>query len=455
MTLCHWLLFIFSAFLYAAPILWSSYTWPLVFLFPIPLLYLAVYNNLSCMHGFLWGILTFSTHLSGVFLGMDTFARGSIAARFAPTILVSSYAALFALLWFRINKTIIKVFHLHRIIQKLILWVITYWLFILIMEHYCLWTFLCCEGYFLFNPLFVLAEKPQLLTLLPYLGKSILLLLALCFAGSIVYAYITRSVQSLLLIFIFTMPWLVSLLIPIPKTEAPVWLRKVASLPVIITAMMDLNKQAAITQNLLKYIADKKKDAELIIMPESAMHCNHVSTTPSICAVWSEKELGRPLHIILGAFRWEGPAYRNTLHWCYNGKLQKIFDKRHAMILTEQIPPAFKIKVLDDLFFSIFPGVTASANPRPTFSIFPEVSFIPYICSELFFNDQPDDDYQKGSTILATTNDFWCKDTNISYLMHLAARFRAIQWQRNILYISFLYATYFDTSGNEIDVMIT
>ncbi len=449
MILRHWILFIFSALLYGATILWSTYTWPLIFVFPIPLLYVALYNNFSWWHGYIWGLIGIGTHLSGVLLGMDTFAQGSVIARFAPTVLIVGYASLFAIPWFAINHLLIKLCNLHSIGQRLILWVITYWLFILVMEHYCLCIFSRCEGYFLFNPIFILAEKPQLLTLLPYIGKSLLTLLAVCFAGSLVYAYVTRSVQSLILVVIFTLPWLISLVIPIPKTEAPVWLKKVAHLPVIIPAMINLHKQAIAVQELLKDIADQNKEIELIAMPESSLKCHHLSTTPSMCAMWSEKELGRPLHIIMGSARHNGPQDMNTLHWCYNGKLMKIFDKRHAMLIIEQIPPLFKLKVLDDLFFRDFPGITASQDPRPLFEIFPEVSFIPYICSELFFNDQPDDNYPKGSTILATTNDEWCKDTNIAHLMHLAARLRAIQWERNVLYISFLYATYFDTYGNK------
>ncbi len=452
MTLRHWLLFILSAFLFGAPLLWSTYTWPLVFLFAIPLLYVAVYNNLSFGYGFLWGIIAFGTHTSGVFLGLDNMARGSVAERFAPVLLIISYISLFTLIWFAINKKIIDYFALHSVLEKLTVWVITYWLFILFMEHYSLAIFSRYEGYFLFNPVFVLAEKPQLLTLLPYIGKSMLLLLILCLSGSIVYAYITRSIQSFIVLLMFTIPWILSLTIAIPTTEAPLWLSKIAPLPVIIPDMINLNKQALATQELLKSAAERYPEAQLIITPESSMQCSHLSTTPALCGIWSEKELGRPLHIIIGAFRWDGPDYRNTLHWINNGNLEKIFDKRHAMLLTEQIPPAFKLKVLEHLFFTTFPGVTPATAPRPLFNVFPGVSFIPYICSELFFNDQPDDNYEKGSTILANTNDSWCMNTNIAALMHLAARFRAIQWQRNILYISFLYATYFDTYGNQFNV---
>lgn len=449
MTFFHWILFLISGFLYAAPVLASTYTWPLVFAFPIPLFYVMLYNNLSGLYGFLWGIIAFSTHLSGVLLGMDTFAQGSVIARFAPTLLIVSYASLFPCIWFAINYQLIKHDMIKTMEQRLILWAVTYWFFIIVMEEYCLCIFSRCEGYFLFNPIFILAEKIQLLTLLPYLGKGVLTFLLLCLSASIVYAFVKQSTQSYILLTIFTLPWLISLALPIPKTQAPSWLSKIAPLSIIIPHMINLNKQAVIAQEYLKTTAEQYPNAELIIMPESSFQCNHLSTTPAMCEMWSEKELGRPLNIIMGSWRFKGPLNMNTLHWCYNGKLIKLFDKRHAMLIIEQIPPMFKLKVLEELFFSKFPGVTASTEPRPQFDVLQEVSFIPYICSELFFNDQPDDIYPKGSTILATTNDNWCQNTNIAYLMRLAGRFRSIQWERNILYISFLYATYYDIYGNE------
>lgn len=452
MTFRNGLLFSLSAILFGVPVLWSPITWPVVFLFPIPLFYLVTFSNLSYMHGFIWGLLAFSVHTSGVFWGIDNLAQGSIAARFTPLIIIVSYLSLYSLAWFCINTVCIKFFKLSTIPAKLVLWIITYWLFILFMENYCLSIFGRAEGYFLFNPVFVLAEKPQLLSLVSYLGKTLLLLCILCLAGSIVFAYITKSLHSFLLVFLFTLPWLTSLFIQRPQQEPPPWIYKVAHLPAVIPEMINLQKQALIAQNLFKLVAEQSPNAELIVMPESSMQCNHLSTTPSMCAVWSEKELGRPLHIILGSFRWDGPAYRNTLHWCYNGTLQNIFDKRHAMLLTEQIPATFKLNILEDLFFTTSAQVSPSTAPRPIFTIFEGVSFVPYICSELFFNDQPDDTYPPGSTIIASTNDYWSKKTNISHLMQLTARFRAIQWQRNILYISFLYAKYFDQYGNEFDL---
>lgn len=453
MTWSHWLLFIFSAFLYAAPLLWSSYCWPLAFIFPIPLLYIAAYNHLSWRHGAIWAIVAFSCHLIGVIIGLDAIAQGSLIERCAPAIILIAVSAFYTIIWFTINNIFIRLFSLRTVGKLLILWVITYTLFILAMEQYCFTLFGRLEGYFLLNPLLVLAEQPQLLTLLPYLGKSILTFLLIGFSGSLVYWFINKTIRSIVLVFMFAAPWIISLAMPLPTMQEPTWLKDIAYVPVKIPSQMNLTKQASIAQEFFFNTALRKPEAKLILMPESSIFCDHLSKAPELCAMWSEQDLLRPLHIILGSFRWDGPFYRNTMHWFFNGKLKQIFDKRHAMLMTEAIPELFKFNVLENLFFSSHPGITPSTNERPALPVLEGVSFIPYICSELFFNEKPDDSYAKGSTILAMTNDIWCMNTNIPKLMCLAARFRAIHWQRNILYISYFYAKYFDASGNEIDIM--
>src|SRR5213595_3827773 len=55
-------LLLLSAFFYAIPFFLSYHFWWLIFLFPVPLLYL---QNLSFIHGYVWGCVVFALHLSG------------------------------------------------------------------------------------------------------------------------------------------------------------------------------------------------------------------------------------------------------------------------------------------------------------------------------------------------------------------------------------------------------
>jgi apolipoprotein N-acyltransferase len=181
------------------------------------------------------------------------------------------------------------------------------------------------------------------------------------------------------------------------------------------------------------------------VLPESAFYSNHLNM-PELTHYWNAEYLSKDVHIIVGAFRWHETLYHNSLHWIYNGELQCCFDKRHAMILTERVPSFFYCTWLRDLYFKKFPELTASQLKRPKLEINKHISVVPYICSELFFNEYPDDTYA-DTPILAISNDRWFT-SYVNRLMYLNARLKAVQWQRPIIYVSFLYQVYIDTCGN-------
>lgn len=446
----HWLLFIFSAFLYAAPTLWSTHTWPLVFIFAVPFLYVAAFNYFTFLQALIWGVVAFGCHLGGVVSGMDNLATGSFLARLAPTVVLVGIAASYAVIWILLTQVLKKYMRIHSVEQTLALWTVSYWIFIMFMEYYSFAPYGRIEGHSFFNPLFVLAHYPRLLTLLIYIGKSILTLLIMSLSGTIAYALIKRSDTSYVLVMLLLAPWIIGLAIPLPALQEPLWLKQIKYIPAKISSHANLTHQASIARNIFQMAVSDYPEVKLIILPESSIFCDHLSTAPELCALWSEQELGKPIHIVLGSFRWDGPCYRNSFMWFYDGKLQEVFDKRHAMLLTEELPQICRMTLFKKLFFSTYPGIVPAQNKRPQLEILEGVSFIPYICSELFFNDRPDDTYPTGSTVLAITNDLWCIQNNVSDLMQLAARFRAIQWQRNVVYISFAHGNYFDKYGNQM-----
>jgi len=434
--------------LQTVPLLYSTYCWPLIFLFAAPLFYVGVYNTLTFAYGMLWGFFAFTIHLSSIAWGIDHFAHGSLCVRLLPVLGIILYTCFHSAIWFAFTAYLQCTFCIKTVAQKLMIWVLTSWLFFIYVDQMSFWIFGRPEGHFLLNPLLPLTEQPRMLALLPYVGKTVLLLLFFCVSGAVVYWYIKRTKQAILLLIAAALPWLISLMLPLPHAAPPAWLAKVAPVQKIIPTNPNLKEQALVAQELFYRVALAAPEAQLIIMPESAYFCEQLHNTPSLAALWSAKKLERPLHIIVGAFRCDGPHYRNSLHWFHDGKLQATFDKRHAMPLTERMPTILNAACIKKIFFTTGKQITPSTNKRPLFTLFDAITLIPYICSELYFNDQPDDIYNANSTILATTNDLWCGQTLLPNAMMLAARFRAIQWQRNILYISYKYAVYFDKFGN-------
>lgn len=236
-----------------------------------------------------------------------------------------------------------------------------------------------------------------------------------------------------------------------PKANRPAWLDKIMVLPASFSAMNSALTQAQVAQNHFQQIAYTYPEIEIIILPESAYYGHQLTAQPELCDLWSAYHLGKPMHIILGSFRWDGPHYRNSFHWIHDGKIQNLFDKRHAMALIERVPSWFNGPTIHELFFKNFPEITASPNLRPRLAFTDIITFTPYICSELFFREYQDDAHST-TPILSITNDSWCINLYIADLMYLAARMKAIQWGRDVLYVSFKYAVYFDKWGNEIPV---
>jgi len=116
------------------------------------------------------------------------------------------------------------------------------------------------------------------------------------------------------------------------------------------------------------------------------------------------------------------------------------------MLLSERLPDWLDVDWIRTRYFKNTPPVHAATNTRPLLKLSDRIAFVPYICSELFFNEYPDDHYPTHP-ILAVCNDHWAPLNHTKYQLYLAARFKAIEWQRPIIYISYQYATCFMKNG--------
>src|SRR5260221_3982483 len=115
----HWLLLCTSALLYALPFLCNEYLWWLIFVFPVPLLYLTCTTNLSFIHGYIWGCITFALHLSGGIYVMASMAHEWWLVGLIFCIAVILYQALFPALCFWCVTYVMVAFSIKRFIVSL------------------------------------------------------------------------------------------------------------------------------------------------------------------------------------------------------------------------------------------------------------------------------------------------------------------------------------------------
>ena len=223
------------------------------------------------------------------------------------------------------------------------------------------------------------------------------------------------------------------------------FVHKIIEAPQIFFDSIDLSHLADQVQDIVKDGLLRNPDTELFIFPESSFDRVNLASAKEIATQWDSLHVGKPVHLLIGAYGWEGVKYHNTVYWVYDGQIKGAFNKRHSMVLAEGISHLWDCFLVRSLYFSNVPPVSPSTNERPQFLI-DDHAVVPYICSELFFNDKPDDTYP-NATIIAVCNDVWAQLSFVRRLMYLTARFKAIEWQRDIIYAAYFYGVYCDKNG--------
>lgn len=447
----RWFLLIFSGILYAIPFLLSDHFWWLIFTFPIPLLYVTRMVTLSFIHGYVWGCVVFALHLSGGIHVIASMAHESWPIGVAIGIAMILYQALYPALLFWSVAQIISIFSVQSLVVRLFIYSSALWLFIMWTDWYCMWIFGVQEGYPLMHPLIPLAHNPALLCLLPILGKLLLTGLFLLVPLSCTLLLWYKNNRALLLLCAAVAPWIACWWAGVSETQQFYWHNQIKSLPYMAcSTVSNPIVVVKVVGNKLRNIIEQYPETEIIIMPESAFNVSNFADFPELLQLWNEDCLGKAVHFVFGASRWRNGNYYNSLHWVYNGVLQSYHDKKHAMLLSERLSPWMSNTIMRQVYFSKDAPIALSSDERIKFAFLQDIAFVPYICSELFFNELPDHTHG-DSPIIAVINDSmflgdWCV-SYIQKLLVLLARYKAIQWQRDIVYVSYSQSLFIDKYG--------
>jgi apolipoprotein N-acyltransferase len=413
-------------------------------------LYIAFYES-SFIYGYLFGFFSLFLHLQGVFTAVFQMGQGASFYKLLPFLFNTLYHACFAGLVFWIAQRFILLCKIEKnYFLKIIVSCASLYAFVIYMDLFCLIPFGRCEGYFLMNPLVPLAQCPTLLYLIPSIGKVLttFLIISIAASASILCIYHRKLalllIMSVLLLLLFI--WRYDF-IQMQDTVIPFWHAKIVTLPIAFVPKYNLTFLASSVSDILKTYVKNHQDVEVVIMPESSFYCE-VLSMPALSSLWGEKVVGKKVHVLVGAFRWQHHDYFNSMHWVYDGKLQNCFDKKHAMVLTERLPTILQNSFWQKIFFSRQPQITPSKKEKELIRIDDSWSLVPYICSELFFNYFPDDTYHEVP-IVAICNDRLLAPY-VTRLMFLGAICQAIAWQRTIVYVSFLYQALILSNGKTI-----
>ena len=437
---------ILAALCYLLPFYYPL-TWPLLWLFP-PLLFHALYTEKLSLKALIFlSIAATTLQLLPLCAALVKMAPASSLLKFAPPALLILYVSVYLILWLAVTQKIIKV---HNLFFALGAWTLSLWLYFLFIEYALLWPFGRIEGYLFMNSLLPMAVFPRFLAPLHYFSLAFVLLWFCCITSTIYAAYTSKNHTYKLLLAIFVVPWLL-MAVQNSQDEPPFWLNNVGHLPLTLARSVSINTGQAVICHELDQLYKQNPTIKLIIMPESSW--NSALLTDEMQLDWL---VGHPIkNLIMGSFAQERQNYFNSLYWYHDGIQTERYDKRQAVPLAERITLS-ATTLCSKLYFQKSPPVCPSKKARKSLEIPGITRFMPYICSELYCTTHPDDhtgDHTKD-TLLVTSNDSWFM-SHFQKLMALAARFRAIQWHKAVLYISFHYAQFFDQFGQPSPIATT
>ena len=417
-----------SALCYSIPFFIPT-LWPLILFFP-PLL-LSSLPRATTRTILAWSFVTSALLLFPLCYALIRMAQGPLLLKLIPPLLLISYVAIWMALWLVSIRWILK--KTSSLKTVLSVWTVSLWLYLMIMETAFLWPLGRCEGYLLFNPLLPLSYYPALLAPLSVFPLWFVLGWY-CVITSSFYARFYQK-KALLFTLFFSVPWII-MAARTPKRVSPPWLTTIGHLPLMLPSSICLEHGCMLINHEIEKMRMQNPAVSTIIMPES-------SWSGSALANRHQLPLAPGVNLVIGSYAHHENSYFNRLYSFKQGILQQQHDKRQAIPLVERNFPGTHF-FCDSLFFSGTPATTPSSQARKPINL-PFGSMVPYICSELYCNSAPDDPLTLP--ILAVCNDWWFP-FSFQTIMALGARFRAVQWHRAILYISFHEALYFDQSGS-------
>ncbi len=434
-----------SAVCYASAFVYYQWLWWLVFVYSIPLLYAACRFTIHTWHGFFWGLLFFTTQGAGLAASLYHMAYGPWYLCVLPGLFFIVYMSLYPMVLFGLLSYAARLVD-NTLIATLILWVGGLCVLTSIIERYALMPLGSLQGYSFINPLLPLTYHPQLLRLVPYIGTELTVVLLLTVAAMLTACIISWSyvkISGLVLISLF---WILLLSVSPQPSLAPSWVSRVAILPVTYPICSDGRVAAQSFIRDICCVVQRHPSINIIIVPESALpHAliSHLDACvwPSLCA---------HVQFIVGSNMRIGTHYCNCALWLMPSRQKAWFAKRRLLPPVEQVPSI--CSALQKLYNTGQEILEPSDNNRMIFALDEACALVPYICSELFLSVQPDDTFTHVP-IVALVNDSWCVYEYLAQCMYLCARFKAIVWQRDILYASFQHAAWFSKTGDIIPLI--
>jgi len=442
-----------SSLLLSAAFFCPTYFFWFVFIFLIPVFYLAFTHveTLTFTTGFWWGLLFFGAHFYGLMVLLHEKAQGQL--RLLAGLVLILYCALHAGLWFCITARFIKMVE-NSIVWKSCCLLLCTQLYFYWLEFGIFWIFGHVNGYCFASPLLTLAHYPKLLMALPILGTQGLFACLCVMQLLLALAIIKKSYNYVATSLIFLIPFLFGV-VKNNNVEIPSYVSKlgyVSPPPKEVDTLFDRAEE--INTSIMKKIRSNPKTTT-ILMPESSMY-GSLNQHQEILDLWATNALAdNNITLIVGSFRTDNQEnVFVTLYKLRGSRIINHYDKSFLFPFTEYLPDTYKrFKWIRNLFLKENNDFSTKELSPVFFEIEADCFVQPYLCSDLYYSHHHIKKNNENKPILFAVNDSWFSTSYMKRLMFLFAVFKAIEFGQDVMYVGHSFGAWIDhATGKTINL---
>ncbi len=439
-----------SAISGACAFMWPVTCWWLIFFFMIPLFYylLITPQLIFWREGLLWGSIFFGLQSQWIFWLMREKSQAPSLGLIAAALFIG-FCSLNVALWFVGAGLLAKLYKKQWFIAAAFAATgIIFWWWI---DRGMFWISGQCDGYPMVFPLVPLATVPRLLLMAPWFSMIGLLACLILFELFIAIALYFKSWRLGCTSSLFLAPFLIGFFIPADSPQLPPWAHNVGYAVAPVSQNGDIYQRAELIGQLLAHYHKEHPQAHLIVMPEST--CPFALNENPFCSLkWDALLNHQDITLIVGGQESDCGNLYNTLFCICKGQIIDRHHKVHCFPMVERIPaPWSRLAILHSLFLAGYCQLTPGSHADQVIKLRDDCTFIPMICSELFFARKAPQ-VPPDIPILCLVNDSWF----IPYmrnLLFLSARCKAILWCRAILYVGHYGAFWIAADGSVVPVL--
>lgn len=417
------LLVLLSGLFYSCAFITIDYTWWAILIFPLPLFIAAQQTNINFLFSLLWGISCTGAHISGLSYALFNLSQGPTLHRLLIPLLISFYLWSLITVWFWATKKIASRISPH------ITWILSLTCLFIFLSDYAL--IICGQegGFFFIHPLIPLCRTTILPKLITLLSDRCVILAIITINYGIGWLYVRNKTYSICSCIVWISIWMAPL--GEQTSTSPIWKKEMQTISAVYSKQCDERFMIHSISEQAVDILQRYPQTKVIALTESSFYGDLSSQSFLSCLL--ESTFPSKLNLFIGAFRNHENDHFNTLYWFKNKQLKGIFDKRKLLPFVEKVPNLCNTSTFSDLFFSSTKQLSPSITSRPLFEVTTDISFVPYLCWELFGSRSPDDAYPQYTAIA------FCNDRHfpiwMAHLMRVATQLKGYIWNRSIIYI--------------------